>query len=373
MPLLKRNLDIRQNDDRNELLSVLALAGIDISEAAIDFALASLTDDWFILNTLDTCTLLTTKSESRHGIHISEWARTLQCLYEFRNYENIQEQIRRLCIAAHEKLDTILVFSIARRYRRRNFEVTFDPNGHASVDLLVCRHPYRFYIEVKRENLYEHRRQKRMLSVGGTISDRVGADLKNWLVENDARVEIRLSKLFSDAHIEKVIREVEAKARNRNVGTEKQLASVPGSTMAVLQRSSSFFYEKGVHTGVVRVERAGKPVQVFAPESIPVRCTFDARPNLQSLGKRLALASKQLRRDLGGDPAADGFIVLESLLATAEVCEAIRCRFWQRLPERCWGIALISNPSYVFPRVDLRTEQIEVLGYAAIDNPKGEV
>jgi hypothetical protein len=367
MFILQRNLDVRNPEDRLELFRVLAPAGIKMEEAAISFALDHLSDDWFELKSLDLCPLVVTKTGSIHALQVSEWARLLQFLYEFRNHANIGEQIRRLCLRSHEKLDTILVVLVAGRYHRRNFDVTFEPKGIASTDLLLCRNPYRFYVEIKRENPTKHQRQQRMLKVSGSVSDGADRILRPWLKEHGLRIEVKFSRLFSDDHVPQVIREMELNAKAGTSGIEKPLASVRGSTMILLPRKADFFYERGMHSGVVRAEQAGTPVQAFAPESMLVRCTFDAHPNLQALGKRIKEAGRQLARDLAKEPEAGGFIVAESLFGGEESCKAIQTRFWRRLPERCWGVTLISYPGYVVPRSDLTRDQIELLTYAAID------
>jgi hypothetical protein len=366
MPILHHNYDLRKRNDREELLPLLASAGIKIDEAAIQFSLDHLTEDWFQIPALDSCPLRITKSGSMHAIHVHQWARLLQYLYEFRNHTNIEEQVRRLCLRSHEKLDTILVVLVAGRYHRRKFEVIFEPNGKASTDLLLSRERYRLYAEIKRENPSEHRRQQRIQSVSGSVCGRADRLLRQWLKEKQLRVEIKLSKLFADNHVDKVVKEIEEKAKTLTVRTEAQLASVAGSRIIVLPRSANLFYEKGIHTGQVIVEKAGTPVQI-APENMLVQCIFDARPNLIALGERLREAGKQLARDLSGDQNTDGLVVMESLFGGDEACKAIQTRFWSRLPQRCWGVTLLSNPGYVVPRSDLSAEQIEVLKHAAFD------
>src|SRR5438876_7265171 len=113
MPLLTRNFDVRSSEDRQELLRILASTGTYIEESAIEFAIAQLTDDWFGLKTLDICPLVITKSGSFGAIHIFEWATLLRYLYEFRNHKRIEDQIRRLRLSSHEKIDTILVILVA--------------------------------------------------------------------------------------------------------------------------------------------------------------------------------------------------------------------------------------------------------------------
>ena len=82
----------------------------------------------------------------------------IQSAYDFRNHKSVDIQIRRLRIASHEKLDTILVLLVAWRYHQRGFNVVFEPFGEGSTDLLISRDLYRLYAEIKRENPQEHRR-----------------------------------------------------------------------------------------------------------------------------------------------------------------------------------------------------------------------
>src|SRR5258708_6013439 len=117
MGFLKRNLELANEIDRRELLDVLQPANINLEASHIDFAFNHLSADWFKLDTLDSCSLQTGKSN--YAIDLVRWARTLQALYEFRNHSGIKEQIRRLCIRSHERIDTILVLRVAMRYKRR--------------------------------------------------------------------------------------------------------------------------------------------------------------------------------------------------------------------------------------------------------------
>jgi len=366
MSLLSRNLNIRNIPDRTELFRTLTSAGFEVPDVVLDYAIEQLTDDWLELKTLDLVSLQIGRA-SNHAIDLFTWAKVLQLLYEVRDHEYIEEQFRRLRLRSHEKLDTILVILVAGRYHERGFEIAFEPNISASTDLIVCRNPNRLYLEIKRENLQEHKRHQRMLHLGSSISDRAARGLKDWLTEKRLRIEIKLSRLFSDSHVDNVVQEVERKAKSSLGSTEERLSSVPGSAMIVLPSETPFFYAKGIHSAVVRVEKAGEPVQLFAPASMPVRCTFEAHPNLQALGNRIGQAGKQLKRDLDRDLNADGFVVMELAFGGDVACKAIETRFWSRLPIRCWGVTLISRPGFVIPRSDLSNDQIEVMKIAAPD------
>lgn len=363
MAILARNLNLSTVEDQRTLLEQLTAAGVALDPAVLQHALTVLSEDWLQLAG-DMCSL---KVGTKHSetVSLTTWLNIIYALYDFRHHKDFATQVHRLRIPSHEKLDTALVVLIARRYHLRGFAIMFEPFGSGSTDLLLSRDAYRLYAEVKRENLVEHRRLLRMQELGGLINAALNTALRDWLREHHLRIEIRISKLFSNPHASKLVEEICALASNNAVGVESTLQSVSGSQMIILPEDAEFFYRKGLHAGFVRVEAAGKPVPILAPASSPIRCTFGLGSNLKALGGRIRDAGKQLARDLKRDEKSDGVLILECAFVNEEVIDAIRSRFWSRLPQRCWGITVLSNSSWVIPRTDLSTAQIEVLSYAA--------
>jgi hypothetical protein len=250
---------------------------------------------------------------------------------------------------------------VAQRYHQRGFDIIFEPFGDGSTDLLISRDLLHLYVEIKRENPQVHRRVNRRGEIGTTISGKVAETLKDWLQDSELRMEIKLSKLFADSHIPQVMNEICEKAA--------RVDSVRGSTMIVLPQAAEFHYQKGLHTGIILVP-ADKPIQLFAPTSALVRCTFNLKPNLTALGERIREAGKQLRRDLNRDARANGLVVLECMFGEEEIIKAIQERFWSRLPERCLGVSLFSiRQAWIIPRSNLPAELTEILGYAALNPP----
>jgi hypothetical protein len=168
MGLLKRQFDLANESDRREVLDALQSSRITLKPCHINFALNHQSKHWFKLNSMDYCHLPTEKGDC--GIELVRWVRTLQALYEFRNHPGLKEQMRRLCLRSHEPLDTMLVLRVAMRYQQRGFDVAFEPNGEGCSDLRVVRNSDVMFIEVKRENTGEHKRHKRVYSVGPRIS-----------------------------------------------------------------------------------------------------------------------------------------------------------------------------------------------------------
>jgi hypothetical protein len=233
--------------------------------------------------------------------------------------------------------------------------------------LLVERGSKRLYVEIKRENPIEHQRLLRIQEVSGIINSRLDGALRAWLRQKGLRLEIKFSRLFSNAYVERVVEEILAKATDSQVSTERELQSVRDSKIILLQRDAEFFYQKGLHCGFVCVEVAGQAVPLFAPASTPVRTTFALWPNFNAVGDRVRMAGRQLSRDLERDNRAEGLVVLECTLGDAEIVETIQKRFWSRLPPQCWGVTLISPTGWIIPRSDLGSEQIEIMKYAAQD------
>jgi hypothetical protein len=368
MANFSHNLDLTKHEDQKELFEHLAAVGVQLDAAALQYALSVLTEDWFQLTgSFEVCSL---KVGSKHSeaIGLATWSHVIQSVYDFRNHKSFDTQIHRLRIASHEKLDTVLVLLVARRYHQRGFAVVLEPFGESSTDLLISRDAHRLYTEIKRENPREHRRLLRMQEIGSLINGGVDAALSDWLRKRQMRLEVRISKLFSNPHAKTVVEEICASASRIAVGVETELQSVSGSRMIVLPKDAEFFYRKGLHAGFVRVGPE-TPVPILAPASSPIRCTFGFESNLKALGERIREAGKQLARDLKRDEEADGFVVLECVFGNENMVDAIQKRFWSRLPARCWGVTLISNSGWIIPRYDLSTEQTEILKYAALDLP----
>jgi hypothetical protein len=364
MGYLKRNLELANEIDRRELLDVLQPANIKLEASHIDFALNHLSADWFKLDTLDSCSLQTGKSN--YAIDLVRWARTLQALYEFRNHSGIKEQIRRLCIRSHERIDTILMLRVAMRYKQRRFDVAFEPNGQGCSDLLVARNSDRFFIEVKRENTGEHKRLNRLHTVGPRISREAENRLRDRLAANDNRIEVKFSSLFSDGQIPKILNEIELKSTTMLLGVENSFECVPGGSMVLLPRKADEYYKGGMHSAFVRVP-SDRPIQANAVENMPVRCTFELRVNIAALGKRIKTASLQLERDLKKDLNSRGIIVLETDYGGQRAAEEIEKRFTRRIPERCLGITLISDYSCIVSNGSLTDRDVEMMSFAGTE------
>lgn len=262
MLTLKRNLDIRNWKDRAELTAALRAAGMGIDDAAIDFVSSRLTDEWFRIVTLGSC-ILKIGPKFSSGLQLSDWVQVIQSLYEFRDRPNLDEQVRRLCLPTHERLDTTLVLCVAFRLSRHGFKITFEPNGQGSSDLLLERTPYRLYAEVKRENPHVHRRFERAHDLLGKISGGVSDGIADFLRQRPVRLEINLSRLFSDGHVTKVVGEITTKAIGVPLEQEIPLESVRGSAFIVMPREAEFHYQKGFHLSRMVVGRT--PIQVNSP------------------------------------------------------------------------------------------------------------
>ena len=272
MPVLKRNLNLRVMEDRQELLDSLESNQIKLDSLVLDYALKHLSDEWLQLLIVDACSVRISH-KGQHALPLSVWLNLIQCLFEFRNHTGIEEQIRRLNIPSHERLDTLLVIVVAGRYHQRGIQVIFEPNGRRSTDLLIVKPPHRVYVEVKRENFMEHDRQQRTQAIAGILTQRLDNDLRDSLVAADSRIEIRLSRRrCSDQYLEKVIREVKEKIGTMQHGEERELNSLEGCKLVFLKRKAALFYEKGMIIAHVKIEQPGTPVLAFAPESalVPV-------------------------------------------------------------------------------------------------------
>lgn len=366
---LKRNLDVRKQLDREELLQILAACGVPLERAALEYSLAHLSDDWLALSTMGV-SLRIDQRGGHYGLQLDTWVRIVDCIYAFRNHENIAVQIRRLSISSHEKADTILVLLVARRFHNRGFRVIFEPNGKGASDLMVASNSDRVYVEVKRENPQSHLRFQRMQQLGRKTIGSLQARLKKWLVANGMRLEIRFPTLFSDQHVEQIVHQVEVLVRTARLDQEMTLSGKGNPTFLLRPRSAGFRYKSGFHILHVTVPKAGQPIQILAPENALVRCTFVPRPNLQALKKRIHKASQQLRSDLEKDGMARGIIVAELLLREAEpAVEALAKRLWPGTLGGFIGVTVISPGSiWAIPRAGISEGDMALLRYAGIDS-----
>jgi hypothetical protein len=365
---LKRNLDLRKQVDQEELLGILSACGTPLDRPVIEYALAHLSDDWFNLTTLGAA-LQINRRGALYGLPLDTWLKIMDSTYAFRNYAKIDVQIHRLSIPSHEKLDTILVLLVARRFHNRGLRVTFEPNGKGGSDLMVARDADRAYVEVKRENPQEHHRLQRTQQLGTKIIGTLLSRLKEWLVANGMRLEIRFPTLFSDQDAERTANRVEGLVRTARVNQEIALHSKGKPTFLLLPRTASFHYKNGSHMAHVTIEQAGKPVQLFAPENALVRCTFVTKPNLNALKKRIQKASQQLQLDLENDKLAHGLIVTEFLFREPKpAIDAITKRFWPARIEKFLGVTLISPGStWAIPGAGINEDGMALLRYAGID------
>lgn len=361
-----RELDLANPDHRDSLLARLHEMGVQSDPAALSYSLSILSDDWRRLpEGLEICSLKVGTKRSE-GIGLPVWLAVMQSVYDFRSHPRFDQLVHRLRLPSHEKLDTVLVLQVARRYHARGFEITFEPFDHATTDLLVQRELCRLYIEIKRENPTEHRRFVRVHEIGNIITGTLDQVLRPWFRERHVRLEVSIPKLFSDAYAKRFAEEICTAAPTLVLAAETHLQSAPQAKVIILPEDAEFLYRKGIHMGFVRVE-ADHPVPIFAPASSPIRCTFALKPKLDALGERIRHAGKQLKRDLQRDKGANGFVVLESWLAEKETVDAIQHRFWQRLPAGCLGVVLISPTGWIIPHPSLQPEAIEVLKYAATE------
>jgi hypothetical protein len=368
MEPLPHNLNLQNAEDQDLLLERLKAAGIYLDPAALRYSVSELSDDWAQISAGLFCSLRL-GAKGSEGIGFTTWLDAIKSIFEFRAYPRFNILIQRLTLPSHEKLDTLFVLQVARRYHLRGFAVTFEPFTEATTDLLVQKDDCRLYIEIKRENLSEHHRMIRLNEISNIINGALDTALRAWLRERHLRLEVKIPSLFSDPHARKVIQEITATVPTMDVGTEKPLQSVSEARMMLLPEDAEFFYRKGMHTG--RVEVGLQPVLILVPSSTPIRCTFVLKPNLDALGKRIRQAGRQLKRDLERDSSANGFVVLECRLSDNEVVDAIQHRFWPRLPAGCLGVVLIAPSGWVIPHPSLPAEGVEILKYAAIEPTPG--
>jgi hypothetical protein len=167
-----------------------------------------------------------------------------------RNVVGVGEQIRRLNLRSHEVLDTAFAVRIAGRYVNSGYTVRFEPNGNGCSDLLIENGVFRSYVEIKRENEQEHDRWQRINKITQAVLGDLEPRIRSWLEDRELRLEVKFSRLFSDATVHAIGEEIDRRVPTLNICDEQLLNTVPQSRYMVLPRLHEPFYEKGVHTAV---------------------------------------------------------------------------------------------------------------------------
>lgn len=290
-----------------------------------------------------------------------DWAELAGAIFNMRDVVGIAEQIRRLSVPSHEALDTGLVVRVAGRYVSRGFTVRFEPNGEGCSDLLVENSELRSYVEIKRENEQAHRRWEGIHRSSQGVLGYLEPRLRGWLENHELRVEIKLSRLFSVETVPAIGEEIDRQVRALEACKEQPLDSVRGSRYVVLPRLHEPFYRKGAHTGLIKVKKAGTPVQAII-QNMPILVVLDWVPNLGALKRRLQKASTQLRNDSAKDSNAQGFFVVEA--SHGEAAKDKIVAYFPMLPTNCLGVVLLSAPGYVVPRSDVPSAVTQILAIA---------
>jgi hypothetical protein len=350
-------LDLRREFDRTKVSQLLAERGLDLEPDVIGFASRKLNEDWLMGSA--GVNGLWVSHANRLVVSLSNWVQTVQSIYDMRQVAGIEEQIRRLCLPAHEALDTDLVVRIAGNYYRSGFTVAFEPNGKGCSDLRVEGRGFRFYAEVKRENRLEHSRIKKVRRASASFLS-ASEEVRNWLMDRQLRIEIWFSRLFPDNSVPGIINELRAHLDSVDLGKEQDLIAVRGSRYVVVPRLHPPFYRGGFHAS--QIVMTGEPVRCTV-ENMPVLVCFASEPNIKALTRRLREADGQLQNDATKDSHASGFVVLETSCSQL-ARNAIEERF-PSLSPICLGVVLRSDVSYLTASDVLPAGAAEVLTIAA--------
>jgi len=352
-------LDLRRAEDRATLSAFLTAQGLILQPAAVEFAANMLHDDWrvglwpIMLN-------LWSSISGKLVIPLNTWAETLASVHEMREVTGIQEQIRRLGIASHESLDTVLAIRIAIRYHRAGCRVAFEPNGKGCSDLSINGRGFHLYCEVKRENLMEHQRLKSVKRASQVVLNSA-REIVRWLEDRDLRMEIRFSRSFADNVAATVLQEIRDRIQNLQVNCEENLQSVAGSRWIVLRRADPEFYRSAIRSAQIEIKQSNVPVQI-ALHNMPIVVAFDREPNLRALLRRVGKAGRQLKNDRVRDPRALGFIVVET--SHGELARDAITENFGNLPSNCIAVVVRSDVSTLVAREDVSAENVEIVSIA---------
>ncbi len=211
-------LNLDDPGQREILLSRLREIGLPCDPAALSYSLPLLSEDWRrIPEALVVCSLKVGSKRSE-GIDLPVWLSVMQSVYDFWGHARFDRVVQRLRLPSHEKLDTVLVLQVARRFHMRGCTVTFEPFDQATTDLLMQRDRCRLYIEIKRENPGEHHRVVRVNEVGGIIIGALEQTLRPMLVDRQIRLEVSIPNLFSNDYAKRFATEIRLAAQTMQIG-----------------------------------------------------------------------------------------------------------------------------------------------------------
>src|SRR5713101_3179414 len=340
------------------LLKIADENSVSLSRAAVEHGTKTLTDDWLTLSHAGgpNCFCdLSVGQVGGMGYSLPQWAELITSLYELRSTKDIEEQIRRLCITSHERLDTAFVVIVAARYHSKGWAVAFEPNGKGCSDLRVSRDDQSFYIEMKRENVQKHDRLHNIRSTSDALLIALYSALASWLEENDCRIQVRFLRGLSASLVPKIRAELSAKIPHSNVGVEQSLALPRDSQFILLNRNSGQHYENGFVSGIVPLKQHGVAVQANDPRNMPVQIICEWLPNLAAVGALIKKAMSQLQNDAKVDSGAKGFVVIQAR-GGDYLGRKIEERFLANFPACCQAVILLSEMpfgvGYVIARDD---------------------
>jgi len=339
-------LYLHEQADTETLLKIALENGIALTRAAVKCACEKLSSEWLTLVPAGgpncICSLsMSSEKKGSVGLSLPQWAEIVESLYRLRDNQGISEQVRRLSLLSHERLDTALVIVIAGRYKARAWKVAFEANGRGCSDLRVSNEDRQFYVEVKRENLQDHDRYKTFSANASALLNGLSSVLGEWLDRNDLRVELKLSRGFSPSLVAKICDELGTKVLNAPLRMDQTISIPRRSEFAVLRREDPAHFEKGFVVGRITVKEAGVPVQVH-PRNMPVKIVFEWPPNVAVIARLIRDAKRQLSNDAASDPAAKGFIVVQAA-GGAQLASAIERRLLNTFPSCCLGVVLLSE------------------------------
>jgi hypothetical protein len=364
-------LSLKIQADIDALLTIADESGVRLSRAAVEHSLATLTEDWITLSHAGGpncfCDLSFGKTGGA-GYSLPQWADLINSLYELRDCKDIKEQVRRLCITSHERLDTALVVIVAARYHAKGWAVTFEPNGKGCSDLRVSHNDQSFYIEVKRENAQKHDRLRNIRTTSDALLTALYSALASWLERNDCRIQVKFVQGFSCSLLPKICKELNAEVPHAMVGVEQPLTLPKGSQFIVLNRNSGQHYEKGFVSGIVPLKRDGIPIQANDPRNMPIQIICEWLPNFTAVGTLIKKATSQLKNDAKADSEAKGFVVVQAR-GGDHLGKKIEERLLATFPACCLGVLLLSEMplgiGYVIARDELDAKTLNALRVAA--------
>src|SRR5438046_3141051 len=130
-------LFLQQREDVDSFFKIVEENGLMLTHEMVEYACGKLTDEWLNLFAFGGPNCIWDMPGGSYAL--PQWAALISSLFELRDVEGIEDQTKRLAIRTHERHDTAFAMTVAAKYKRRGWNIAFEPHGKGCSDLGIFR------------------------------------------------------------------------------------------------------------------------------------------------------------------------------------------------------------------------------------------